>query len=244
MKKTRHARKTNVDRRQGGQVVQFPDDRFTQPRVRANTTPLKPLTDSQRGYDTAIDSCRVIFGVGAAGTGKTWWAAARAAEALLDNKIKKIIITRPIVEAGEKLGYLPGGVDEKVEPYLAAVREALEERMGAGHVEYLLRKKVIEVRPLAYMRGSTFKNAWVIADEMQNATHVQMKLFLSRIGNGAKFIINGDTSQIDIANGTSGLEDAVRRLRGINGIEVVRFAAADNLRDPICRAIVEAYEED
>jgi phosphate starvation-inducible PhoH-like protein len=210
--------------------------------VKAAKAVLKPLTENQRRYDVAILNNRVVFGTGPAGTGKTWWAAARAAEQLETRKIERIIVTRPAIEAGESLGFLPGELDEKYEPYFRPVRDALEERLGSGAVEYHLKAGTIEARPLGLLRGSTLKNCWVLLDEAQNTTPAQMKMFLTRIGENAKFIINGDPRQKDIP-GQSGLADAVRRLRGLGNVAFIEFTAADIVRDPMCNAIALRYEQ-
>ncbi len=201
------------------------------------------LTETQRNYGAAILASRVVIGVGPAGTGKTWFAAALAADKLGAGEIKKIIVTRPAIEAGESLGFLPGDVEEKYAPYFRPVREALEERLGSGQVEYMIKAGIIEARPLAYLRGSTLKDCWVIADEMQNTTPAQMKMFLTRIGERSTFIINGDVRQKDIAC-KSGLEDAANRLRNLRMVSVIEFTAADIVRDPMCQAIAEAYDTD
>lgn len=211
--------------------------------VKRNTQPVLPLNQAQADYDDAIRTSSVVFGVGPAGTGKTWFAAMRAAEALERGDIERIIVTRPAVEAGEKLGFLPGDLKEKYEPYLRPFIEAFEEKFGTGHFEYLLRKKIIDPRPMGFLRGSTMKNAWVLADEMQNATKTQMKMLLTRIGENSKFIISGDPDQADISEGTSGLVDAMRRLNQISAIQTVRFTSKDVVRSGLCQAIVIAYEK-
>lgn len=203
----------------------------------------KPLTENQEIYDASIRGNLITFGVGPAGTGKTWWAAYRAAQALFDKKIEKIIVTRPAVEAGEELGFLPGELAEKYEPYFRPVRDALEEYLGTGALDYHIRAKNIEARPLGLLRGATLKNAWVIADEMQNSTPVQMKMLLTRIGEDSKFIINGDPSQCDLpAHVKSGLVDALERLTKIGGVNVVRFTHEDVVRHGIIRELLKAYE--
>lgn len=207
----------------------------------ARTKAVKPLNDAQRAYDAAMRSSDLIFGIGPAGTGKTWLATMRAAEAFKDKRIDKIVLTRPAVEAGESLGFLPGELDEKYEPYIRPVRDALEEAFGSSHLEYLLKSGKIEARPLAFLRGSTLKNCWVIADEMQNATVPQFKMLLSRIGEDAKIIVNGDPDQADIPSG-SGLLDAVRRLKNLEEVSVVRFTNADIVRSGLCAKIIAAYE--
>jgi phosphate starvation-inducible PhoH-like protein len=202
---------------------------------------IRPLTQAQAEYDTFIREKIITFGVGPAGTGKTWLAAIRAAEALQNGEIQKIIITRPAVEAGEELGFLPGELEEKIEPYFRPVRDALAERLGAGPLDYFIKSGVIEARPLAYLRGATFKNCWVILDEAQNTTPTQMKMFLTRIGENAKMIINGDLRQKDI-HGMSGLEDALTRIKNLTRIGVMHFATKDIVRHGLCQEIVECYE--
>jgi phosphate starvation-inducible PhoH-like protein len=219
-----------------------PEPEFNIQPKRASEAPVIALNDAQRAYDNAIATSTITFGVGPAGTGKTWLAAIRAADALKNREIERLYITRPAVEAGENLGFLPGTLDDKYAPYLLPVREALEERLGSGQLEYLLRKNIIMPRPIAYMRGTTFKNSWLIFDEAQNATPTQMKLVLSRIGQGAKFIVNGDIRQSDIS-GKSGLEDAIRRLRGVDSLSICTFTNADIVRSGMCQAIIERYEE-
>ncbi|MER9496315.1 PhoH family protein [Mesorhizobium sp. M0320] len=209
--------------------------------VRARNELVKPLNDAQRAYDAAMKSSDIVFGIGPAGTGKTWLSIMRAAEALKAKRFAKIVLTRPAVEAGETLGFLPGELDEKFEPYIRPLRDALEEAFGSTHLEYLLKTGTIEARPLAYLRGSTIKDAWLIADEMQNATVAQFKMLLSRVGEGAKFIINGDPDQCDLKGG-SGLLDAVRRLKPIEEVSTVAFTRADIVRSGLCAKIVSVYE--
>jgi phosphate starvation-inducible PhoH-like protein len=221
--------------------------RLTQEAMtRAPTKPrrleLKPLTDNQRLYDASIRANIITFGMGPAGTGKTWWAAARAAEAIRDGETKKIVITRPAVEAGEALGFLPGELDEKFEPYFRPVRDVFEEILGSGHLDYLLKTEQIEVRPLAYLRGASLKSSWIILDEAQNTTPKQMQLFLTRIGDGNTVVINGDLDQQDIS-GRSGLGDAIRRLKRVGRVGVVEFTTDDIVRSGICKEIVIAYAQ-
>lgn len=212
-------------------------------RVKPRTEPIVPLTEAQALYDDAFASKKIVFGIGPAGTGKTWFAAMRAAQAWDAGEIERIIVTRPVVEAEEKLGFLPGDLMEKYEPYLRPVKDALEEYFGSGHLEYLLRVGIIEPRPLGFLRGATLKNCWLIADEMQNATVGQHKLLLTRFGEGAKFIINGDPSQVDIPASQSGLINAVHRLRNIRAVSSVRFKREDIVREGIVQDIVAAYED-
>lgn len=225
-----------------GVEIQSGADTIAVPPVRPMRAVVEPLNDAQRRYDVAIHRSRIVFGIGPAGTGKTWFATMRACEQLDAREIKKIFITRPAVEAEEEHGFLPGDLDEKFSPYLLPLLEALQEKFGSGHTEYLIKKKVIEARPLAFMRGTTFKDCVVILDEAQNMTPGQMKMFLSRIGNGATFIINGDPTQKDIP-GPSGLIDGIDITRNIEGVEIVRFTSDDIVRDDICMDIIKAYEE-
>lgn len=224
-------------------LIRAVKEEATKKPIKPATTPLKPLTDTQRLYDLSIRSNIVTFGTGPAGTGKTFFAARRAAQELLEGNIKKIIITRPAVEAGESLGFLPGDIDDKFEPYLRPVRDALELTFGTGHLEYLLKTGAIEARPLAYLRGASFSDAWILLDEAQNTSPVQMKMFLTRISKNCKVIVNGDTNQKDIA-GQSGLADALRRLQNVDKIGHIHFATADIVRSAICKAIVLAYNDD
>lgn len=201
-----------------------------------------PLNAAQARYDVAMASKKLIFAIGPAGTGKTWLAATRAAEALKAGLIKSIIVTRPTIEAGASLGFLPGELEEKNEPYFRPVRDALAETLGSGPLEYFIKDGTIEARPLAYLRGATFKDAWIILDEAQNTTPVEMKMFLTRIGENAKVIVDGDEGQKDIV-GMSGLTDAVKRLEGHPDIEVVRFTTDDIVRSGLCHDIVIRYQD-
>lgn len=210
--------------------------------VKPSRSPILPLNEAQADYIEAITSHAVTFGVGPAGTGKTWLAAMLAAKAFDDGEIDRIVITRPAVEAGESLGFLPGEQDEKYEPYFRPVRDALEEYLGSGPLEYHLKSGNIEARPLAYLRGATFKNCWVILDEAQNTTPSQMKMFLTRIGKNARIIVNGDPRQKDIP-GPSGLVDAMHRLKGLGGCSFVSFTAQDIVRSGMCQAIAARYDE-
>jgi phosphate starvation-inducible PhoH-like protein len=216
---------------------------FSQPIVvKPNTKLVRPMNDAQHDYYDAILNSEITFGVGPAGTGKTWLAAMMAAEALAAGEIERIVITRPAVEAGESLGFLPGELEEKYEPYIRPVRDALEEKFGAGKLDYMIQNGRIEARPLGLIRGATIKNAWLIADEMQNASANQFKMLLSRIGTNSKFVINGDPRQTDLPSGQSGLMDAVERLASVPGIAMVKFTTADIVRSGMCQRIVEAYE--
>jgi phosphate starvation-inducible protein PhoH and related proteins len=215
-------------------------DDHTRPPAKANHKPVVPLTEKQADYDDAIHASRITFGIGPAGTGKTYFATMRAAEALHNRDIKKIYLTRPAVEAGETLGFLPGDLDEKYEPYLRPFKDALTEFFGAGHLEYLIKKKIIEPVPLGFLRGATIKEAWLLADEMQNATKEQMKMLLTRMGKESKFVINGDPKQADISG--SGLMDAAQRTATIEGVSQVVFSRQDVVRDGIVQDILEVYD--
>jgi len=203
-----------------------------------------PKTPSQKAYIKAIKENDIVFGIGPAGTGKTYLAMAMALKYLKDNRISKIILTRPAVEAGEKLGFLPGGIAEKVHPYLTPLYDALYDMVDFDKASYLLEKGVIEIAPLAFMRGRTLNDAFIILDEAQNTTREQMKMFLTRIGFGSKAVITGDVTQIDLPKkGQSGLLDALRILKGIDGIAFVEFKKEDVVRHPIVQKIIQAYEK-
>lgn len=202
-----------------------------------------PKTPTQRKYVEAIRKNDIVFGVGPAGTGKTYLAMAMALSHLKEQKVNKIILTRPAVEAGEKLGFLPGTIAEKVDPYLRPLYDALYDMVDYDKAAYMLERNIIEIAPLAFMRGRTLNDAFIILDEAQNATREQMKMFLTRIGFGSKVVITGDITQIDLPKKEhSGLIEALRILRGIEGIAFVWFSQADVVRHPIVARIIEAYE--
>jgi phosphate starvation-inducible PhoH-like protein len=186
----------------------------------------------------------INFGVGPAGTGKTYLAVAKAVQALENEEVARLILTRPAVEAGEKLGFLPGDLSQKVDPYLRPVYDALYEMIGFDKVEKLISRHVIEVAPLAYMRGRTLNNAFVILDEAQNTTPMQMKMFLTRIGFGTKAVVTGDVTQTDLpANQSSGLSHSLNILKDIEAIGIVNFTSGDVVRHPLVQSIVEAYDK-
>jgi phosphate starvation-inducible PhoH-like protein len=204
---------------------------------------IKPRTEGQAAYLDAIRQHDMTFCIGPAGCGKTYLAVAMAVEALKAKAIRKIVLVRPAVEAGESLGYLPGDLQEKLNPYLRPLLDAINEMIDFDQVKYLMEQNVIEVIPLAYMRGRTLNQAFVILDEAQNATVAQMKMFLTRMGEGSKIVVSGDVSQVDLPPGTtSGLRDAVQRLNGIPGLSFVRLSEGDIVRHPLVRKIVAAYD--
>lgn len=215
----------------------------TPDRFERNVKPLEAKTEAQGHYLLSIVKNIVTFGVGPAGTGKTYVCTTLAADMLASHKIEKIIITRPAIEAGESLGFLPGELHEKYAPYLAPVREILNERLGKSHVDLLIKRERIVALPLAYMRGHTFKDAFVILDEAQNTSPTQMKLFLTRAGDHSKLVVNGDPRQKDI-RGASGLDDAIQRTQGIKGVSTVTFSNDDIVRSGIAQDMVRAYERD
>ncbi len=201
---------------------------------------VKPLNYIQGEYLRAIHENQIIFGVGSAGTGKTYVAATYAASELFHRRIQKIILTRPNVETGRGLGFLPGTLEEKYAPYLEPFDQVFAKSLGKGFYEYALKAKNIDPKPLGFMRGATFDNCIVLLDEAQNATKEEMKMLLSRIGRNCKMIISGDIDQADIPD--SGLSDAVNRLQNIQGIEVVRFLDSDIVRSKMCKEIILAYK--
>ena len=203
---------------------------------------LEPKTPSQKRYISAIKNNCLTFGIGPAGTGKSYCAAAMAADALESGRVERIILTRPAVEAGEQLGFLPGALDEKFAVYIEAFREILNERLGRGAVDYYLRHGRIVAAPLAFMRGKTFsQDTFVILDEAQNTSMSQMKMFLTRIGEDCKVVVNGDIEQSDI-RGPNGLADAIKRLRGVPGVCIHQFEREDIVRSGLVRAVMDRYE--
>lgn len=213
---------------------------FYQESMKTKDT-LQAKSKKQGHYISSIDRNVLTFGIGPAGTGKTYVAAAKASQALVQKQVSKIIVTRPVVEAGESLGFLPGELEEKFDPYFKPVRAVFEKHLGKGRTEYCLKHGVIEVLPLAYMRGHSFEDAFVIFDEAQNATEVQMKLFLTRLGNDSKAVVNGDLRQRDIV-GARGLEDALDKLCQVQGVGCVEFTRADVVRSGFVQDVVDAYE--
>lgn len=209
--------------------------------------PIKAQTNAQAKYLDLLTGTTndLIFGVGPAGTGKTFLAVAAGAAALKNKAAAKLIITRPAVEAGENLGFLPGDLEEKVEPYLRPIWDALDETLGSDQAGRLREKRVIEVAPLAFMRGRTLKNAFVIMDEAQNATVAQMKMVLTRLGRDSRMVVTGDPGQVDLPTGqTSGLAHALKILRGVEGVGRVTFSARDVRRHALVSRIIQAYDND
>ena len=205
-----------------------------------NKAPLEPRTEKQRHYISTINRCDIIFGTGEAGSGKTYVATSMACDALVSKSIDKIIITRPACEAGESLGFLPGELEAKFEPYLRPLQDIFEERLGKSFYKLLLKSGRIEAMPIAYLRGVTFDNAWVLVDESQNITPKQMQMLLTRIGENTKMILSGDIEQSDI-KGKSGLEDALYTIGDLPGVGHVDFDVDDVVRSGMCRAICRAY---
>lgn len=205
--------------------------------------PVKPKTLGQKQYVDAIRNNMIVFGLGPAGTGKTYLAMAMAITAFKNQEVERIILTRPAIEAGEKLGFLPGDLQSKIDPYLRPLYDALYQIMGGESFAKNMERGLIEVAPLAYMRGRTLDNAYIILDEAQNTTPAQMKMFLTRIGFGSKVVVTGDATQKDLSPGAiSGLDVAIRVLRGIEGIQLCNMSSRDVVRHPLVQKIVKAYE--
>ncbi len=206
--------------------------------------PIMPKTIGQKKYVRAMRDNMIVFGLGPAGTGKTFLAMAMAITAFKNNEVSRIILTRPAIEAGEKLGFLPGDLQSKIDPYLRPLYDALYQIMGAESFQKNMEKGLIEVAPLAYMRGRTLDNAYIILDEAQNTTEAQMKMFLTRIGFGSKVVVTGDSSQKDLSAGTrSGLDVAVKVLSHVDGIAFCNLTSKDVVRHPLVQKIVKAYED-
>ncbi|HXD29764.1 MAG TPA: PhoH family protein [Pyrinomonadaceae bacterium] len=220
-------------------------DYFTKARFNpSGKKQVAPKSANQRRYIEAIQERDVVFGIGVAGTGKTYLAVAMAVQALMQKQVNRIVLARPAVEAGEKLGFLPGDLQEKVDPYLRPLYDALFDLIDYERVTKLLEKRVIEVAPLAFMRGRTLSDAFVILDEAQNTTSEQMKMFLTRIGFGSKAVITGDVTQVDLPTGKrSGLIEAERVLANLEGIEFIYFNEKDVVRHKLVQMIIRAYED-
>lgn len=205
---------------------------------------IRVKTLGQRNYINALKAHDLVFGIGPAGTGKTYLAVVMAVQALKSGTVKRIILSRPAVEAGESLGFLPGDLKEKVDPYLRPLYDALHDVLGTEHTVRLIERGTIEIAPLAYMRGRTLDDAFVILDEAQNTTHAQMKMFLTRLGFGSKMVITGDITQVDLPRGVqSGLKAVESRLSGVKGISFIYLQQADVVRHPLVQKIIDAFEE-
>ena len=212
--------------------------------IRTRKRHISPRTATQADYVAAIDEFELVFGLGPAGTGKTYLAVAKAVERLVRGEVDRIVLSRPALEAGEQLGFLPGDLREKVDPYLRPLYDALHDMLPGNVVAKRLEKGEIEVAPLAFMRGRTLSNAFVILDEAQNTTAVQMKMILTRLGENSRMVVTGDLTQVDLPRGIrSGLRDALETLDGVEGISFVHFGEADVVRHPLVTRMVHAYEE-
>ncbi|WP_118133376.1 PhoH family protein [Oceanicella sp. SM1341] len=213
--------------------------------IRTRKKVVEPRTPAQKDYVRQLFANELVFGLGPAGTGKTYLAVAAAVSMYLEGGIDRIILSRPAVEAGERLGFLPGDMKEKVDPYMQPLYDALNDFLPSKQVQKMLEEKTIEIAPLAFMRGRTLSNAAVVLDEAQNATEMQMKMFLTRLGEGSRMAITGDTSQIDLPRGVkSGLIEAERVLTGVEGVAFTRFRSVDVVRHPLVARIIDAYERD
>ncbi|RRH73950.1 PhoH family protein [Falsigemmobacter faecalis] len=213
--------------------------------LRTRKKPVAPRTAAQKAYVASLFRSELNFGIGPAGTGKTYLAVAAGVTMLIGGQVERIILSRPAVEAGERLGFLPGDMKEKVDPYMQPLYDALNDFLPSKQVEKLMIDKRIEIAPLAFMRGRTLSNAFVVLDEAQNATTMQMKMFLTRLGEGSRMVITGDRTQIDLPRGVqSGLRDAERILEGVKGVAFNYFTASDVVRHPLVARIIEAYERD
>jgi len=212
--------------------------------IKLKKTSIKPKSHHQNDYLKSVDQFDINFGIGPAGTGKTYLAVAKAVEALEKEEVSRLVLTRPAIEAGEKLGFLPGDLTQKVDPYLRPIYDALYEMIGFDKVEKLLLKHVIEIAPLAYMRGRTLNDSFIILDEAQNTTPTQMKMFLTRIGFNSKTVITGDITQTDLPKyQESGLQHSINVLNGVDGIGMTNFTAVDVVRHPLVQKIVRAYDD-
>ncbi|MGL4309323.1 MAG: PhoH family protein [Paracoccaceae bacterium] len=213
--------------------------------IRTRKKHVEPRTEAQKEYVRNLFAHEMAFGIGPAGTGKTYLAVAVGVTMFIGGHVDKIILSRPAVEAGERLGFLPGDMKEKVDPYMQPLYDALNDFLPAKQVEKLIAEKRIEIAPLAFMRGRTLANAFVVLDEAQNATTMQMKMFLTRLGEGSRMVITGDRTQIDLPRGVnSGLSDAERILKGVQGVSFNYFTAKDVVRHPLVARIIEAYDRD
>ena len=225
-----------------GEAEESPAEVLTLDILSRRGKTIRPKTLNQKRYVDAIDAHTIVFGIGPAGTGKTYLAMAKAVSALQSKQVSRIILTRPAVEAGERLGFLPGTLSEKIDPYLRPLYDALHDMMDQEAIPKLMAAGVIEVAPLAYMRGRTLNDAFIILDEAQNTTAEQMKMFITRLGFGSKIVVTGDTTQVDLPGGArSGLRTAVETLDGIDDIHIAELTSADVVRHRLVAEIVDAY---
>jgi len=228
--------------RSGDQMELIKSDRV---EIKTRKKLVEPRTDAQKAYVKGLFNHELAFGIGPAGTGKTYLAVAVGVNMFIQGHVDRIILSRPAVEAGEKLGYLPGDMKDKVDPYMQPLYDALNDFLPSKQVTKLIEEKRIEIAPLAFMRGRTLSRAFVVLDEAQNATSMQMKMFLTRLGEGSRMVITGDRSQVDLPRGVmSGLRDAERLLSGISKISFNYFTSKDVVRHPLVAAIIEAYDAD
>ena len=226
----------------GDQMEMFQGGRV---EIKTRKKLVEPRTDAQRGYVRALYENELGFGIGPAGTGKTYLAVAVGVSMFIGGQVDRIILSRPAVEAGERLGFLPGDMKDKVDPYMQPLYDALNDFLPGKQVGKLIEEKKIEIAPVAFMRGRTLSNAFVVLDEAQNATTMQMKMFLTRLGEGSRMVITGDRTQVDLPRGVpSGLADAERLLKGVKGVAFNYFTASDVVRHPLVARIIEAYEKD
>jgi phosphate starvation-inducible PhoH-like protein len=230
------------DKRNAKQLTMFKDSNI---EIKTRKKIIEPRTEAQSSYVKSLFNHELAFGIGPAGTGKTYLAVAVAVSMFISGRVDKIILSRPAVEAGERLGFLPGDLKEKVDPYMQPLYDALNDFLPAKQMAKLIEDKVIEIAPLAFMRGRTLANAFVVLDEAQNATTMQMKMFLTRLGEGSRMAVTGDRTQIDLPNGVrSGLVDAERLLAKVSKISFNYFTAKDVVRHPLVAEIIEAYDAD
>ena len=234
---------TVIEMAKNGQIASLGDLLGTV-AITAKGKVIRPKSLGQKEYVDAIRKNKIVFGIGPAGTGKTYLAVALAVTALKNHDVERIILTRPAVEAGEKLGFLPGDLAEKVDPYLRPIYDALQDMMGGESYLKAIERGSIEIAPLAYMRGRTLSNSFIILDEAQNTTREQMKMFLTRMGEGSKIVVTGDITQIDLPHHVvSGMKDAVSVLEGVEDIKVIRFDHRDVVRHELVSRIIRAYEK-
>ena len=232
-----------IKNRENNIIVNNKQDNFNSLKIETWKKTIVPKSLGQKSYFEALNNYELVFGLGPAGTGKSYLAVAKGIDLLIKGLVEQLILTRPAVEAGERLGFLPGDMKEKIDPYLRPIYDALYEMMPSDRVEKKIQSGEIEIAPLAFMRGRTFTNAFIIVDEAQNTTSIQMKMVLTRIGEGSRMVINGDLSQVDLPLGQkSGLKEAHEILNNINAIKIVELGVEDVIRHPIVAQIIKAYD--